>query len=798
MIQGEPREHMPRLLGNASWRGSHHPEPGDSIDVHPDVMSRFVRVSHAFASGAPFDDLLHEIASAASLALRGEVILIRQTASDNLNFLVQSALGPAPLSIGGLVGAYCVISDHIREMSVGDSVAINLIENAEHPALSSNEIWSFQQLGGQRLLLVPLFAGGALIGRLDIVRTRNLDFEDDAIELTQVIASYAAQALHTHRLQQAAEESEVFQTVLGLHQSIEHLADPHTILQAVAELVIREPGCARCYAMLWDSERNTFVPTAVAGLEPHMVDMLKLISLSPQAAPAFDQMMHSSRPLLVADATKSTLLPQPLVRALGIRAAMIVPLRGRHKQTIGFILVDQNEEGVYFNEHQVTLMSGMARHLSAMIENAILYDRAVSSSDSLSVINEIGIQLAMLTDEPSLFRQLHYQVSSVIDTTYFAVALLSGDRSNIEIWEAPDGKIADAPLTVRIKEDVLSRVMTTGRPSLTGDRNSDDTNRWPTDYEGAADIHSQLTVPITVGRNVIGALSVHSPYRHAYSPQNLDLLSAIALHTGIAIENARLYRLTQARGDRRAMVLDAVIHRHELERKELVNDIHENTLQTLAACLYRLDRAQDSVGNLGSRDDVIESLEGVRDELSSSIDRLRKRIFELRPATLDVLGLEPALRDCLKNLENEIGVTTHLEASLPHRLSPEHETVVYRIIQEALAHIQVRGTARHIAIKLRGDDGLVSVTVHADHHRESGREGSDDGPAANDVRLMALIERTELAGGDVRIGRSEDGQMVMRITVPAATRSVAGVVSLPKRPITIEADANVPLSKRDE
>ena len=771
MTPEEQTASTPRLLGDTNWRVRPvGPEPAQvEIDAH--LLARLTRISYAFSSGTPFDGLLHEIASAAAHVLESEIVLIRLIASDETNFIVQAAFGPAPLSTGGLLGAYSVITDPIRSTSVGDTIAVNLLTDNTQPTLSANEGWSFQQLGGHHLLLVPLFANGLLVGRMDVLRTRNNTFQPHVVALAGLMGAYAAQALHTRRLELAAEESQIFQTVLGLHQSIEHLADPHTILQAVAELVIREPGCARCYAMLWDAERGEFVPTAVAGLEPHLVDMLKLITLSPQVVPAFDQMMHSSRPLVVGDATKSTLLPQSLVRALGIRAAMIVPLRGRHHQTIGFLLVDQNEEGVHFNERQVTIMSGMARHLSAMIENAILYDKAVTSSDSLSVINEIGIQLAMLTDERSLFRQLHFQVASVVDASYFVLALLTTDRHRIDIWEAVDGEIADEPAQVDLGDDLLSRVVTTGRPSLTGARVSGDAAGWPTDFDDKDLIHSQMTVPITVGRNVIGALSVHSPFRHAYGPRDLELLSAIALHTGVAIENARLYRFIQARGDRRAVVLDAVINRHELERKELVDDIHDNTLQTLAACLYRLDRVQESAGQRDTHHEVIENLIEVREELSENIDRLRKRVFALRPATLDLLGLEPALREHLVGFEKDFGIKAHLRMQLPQRLRPEHETVVYRIVQEAMTHLQMRGKASAIAVTLRGDGNSVSISVQSDTDTSIGPESSPDNPSGADVGLMALIERTELAGGDVRIGRSTDGRSVMHISVPATARS---------------------------
>src|SRR5690606_7308899 len=108
----------------------------------------------------------------------------------------------------------------------------NLLAEKSHALLSASELWSFQQIGAQHALIIPLFAGGVLVGRLDILRTRNEGFEADIMALAQLIATFAAQALHSHRLEQTAEEAQVFQTVLGLHQSIEHLADPRTILQA--------------------------------------------------------------------------------------------------------------------------------------------------------------------------------------------------------------------------------------------------------------------------------------------------------------------------------------------------------------------------------------------------------------------------------------------------------------------------------------------------------------------------------------------------------------------------------------
>lgn len=724
-----------------------------------------------FTTGGAVDDMLHEIAVAATRALDADIGLVRTLTPDSQNFVVTTASGPAPLSIGGLVGSYAVLSDGVRNARPGASIILDLRSESDAERLSSHERWEFEHVGGRHLLIVPLYAAGALVGRLDLVRTDDKPFSAQHTELVNPFAAYLAGILREQQSRHANEERHVFQTVVRLHQSVEQLADPETILQAVVELIVREPGCDRCYAMLWNTDRGEFVPTAVAGLEPHLVDILKLISLSPHLVPAFDQMVHSSRPLVIADATKSTLLPASLVRALGIRAAMIVPLRGRRHQTMGVLLLDYAVEGRQFSDEHVSILSGISQHLSAIVENAVLFEEMRTSSDSMSIINEIAIQLAMLTDEDSLFRQLYYQVGSVLDASRCALALLTADRRSLDVRIAVDGDIQPGRRRVPLGDDPLSVASTSGRTELVGIRSGADERDWLCGSEPDEQSHSHLTVPVTVGRNVIGALTIQSVFRNAYGPRDKELLTAVALHTGIAIENARLYRIVRSRGDRRAAVLDQVIHRHEAERKELVDDIHDDTLQTLASCLYRLDQAQTAVSRLDQQEPALAQLSDVRESLAENIDRLRQRIFTLRPAMLDRLGLAPALRDLLSRHTREYGIETDLDVELSSRLASEDETLIFRLIQDAIDHMRGREGLTGIQIGIREQSGSIIVTIEDDGvHAQtpSGEETSEH----LDVALVALIERADLAGGHARISRRSTRGMAIQITLPGRPRSV--------------------------
>lgn len=714
------------------------------------------------AAGPDSGRVPDEVVAAATTILDADIAVVRTLSADEQSFVVTSAAGPSPVMTQGLLGTYTPVTTELEQVKAGHGLVIDLLDSDARPAyLVANEYWMFEQLGIDRALIIPLFANGRLVGRFDLARTSDNPFTSEFEGRAGLLALVLASAVEIDRLAAESREATIHRAVFGLYQQIEHLADPRTILQAAVELTRREPGCDRSYAMLWNDDRREFVPIAVAGIEPHLVEMLKMISLSPQVVPAIDRMMHSGETIIVDDAASSTMMPRSLVDALGIRSAMFVPLRGRRHRTLGFLLLDYNSEGARFTEADEQVMAGMAPPLSTMIENAMLYEDVVASSDSLAVINEIGIQLAMLTDEESLFRQLHHQIGSVVDATYFALGLLDDSRQEFDLRVAADGEFNRFRSQFAPGNDAVARAIQLGRSSIHGSRESAATDQWATRIEGSKLCHSQMTVPITVGRSVVGAMTVRTPFRHAYGPHDLSVFGAIAVHTGVALDNARLYRIVQERGDRRAAVLDQVLQQQETERKELVDDIHDNTLQTLAACLYSLDNVHFLIEENKSKEELVDQLESVRTQLANNIDRLRKRIFAVRPATLDVLGLKPALNELIEALQEQSDVRVNLDVRLPGRLATTVETAVYRLIQDALSLHMVPGRTGMITVRVRSNAGDVTMTINDFQGRPS-NDGADD----QDIAMLALIERTELLGGTIRRNGTTERGTSLQITLP--------------------------------
>src|SRR4029078_7100148 len=100
------------------------------------------------------------------------------------------------------------------------------------------------------------------------------------------------------------------------------------------------------------------------------------------------------------------------------------------------------------------------------------------------------------------------------------------------------------------------------------------------------------------------------------------------------------------------------------------------------------------------------------------------------------------------------------------------EMLVYRVIQEAIAHVQSREGVTTLKVRVRQRDGVVSALLHHDGARDEELESRDlDVMERSDVSMLALIERVELAGGHMRVAHRAGGGSVMQITMPGVNRA---------------------------
>lgn len=194
----------------------------------------------------------------------------------------------------------------------------------------------------------------------------------------------------------------------------------------------------------------------------------------------------------------------------------------------------------------------------------------------------------------------------------------------------------------------------------------------------------------------------------------------------------------------------------EEERRRLARELHDETLQGLAALRVSLSWALQH----GDNEDLADAASGAVDALAAEIASLRRLVARLRPAALDDLGLRDALETLAAgHRSGSLAVRTDLQLG-GERLDPELESAVYRIAQEALTNADRHAGARNVLVRVWSRKGRLQIEV-----RDDGC-GFDPGVTNGGFGLAGIRERVQLAGGTVKVEAAPGRGTSVRALLP--------------------------------
>jgi len=159
---------------------------------------------------------------------------------------------------------------------------------------------------------------------------------------------------------------------------------------------------------------------------------------------------------------------------------------------------------------------------------------------------------------------------------------------------------------------------------------------------------------------------------------------------------------------RRVSQLRARFQGEESERRRWAQELHDQTLQDLAAIELRL-------ASLAASRDVEALAWGVQDTrvlVREQIRTLRHLITQMRPLALDTLGLTAALQDLARRAEDTDTALVNCDLSaLPAGIPAEMQVAIYRIVQEALNNALNHSACQKITISAHSHNGVLEITV---------------------------------------------------------------------------------------
>lgn len=192
----------------------------------------------------------------------------------------------------------------------------------------------------------------------------------------------------------------------------------------------------------------------------------------------------------------------------------------------------------------------------------------------------------------------------------------------------------------------------------------------------------------------------------------------------------------------------------EEERRRIARELHDTLGQHLAVLAIGLKGIENEPGHAAGVREKLGQVQRTAMLLEREVDRLA---HELRPPSLDDLGLEDALRRHVQGWAEESGleVDVHTRGLRDERFAGAVETTAYRVVQEALTNVLKHARAQRVSVIAEHVGGELRVIVEDDG---SGFDAAQVRSAhGRQLGLTGMAERAALVGGRLEI-ESEAGK----------------------------------------
>lgn len=251
--------------------------------------------------------------------------------------------------------------------------------------------------------------------------------------------------------------------------------------------------------------------------------------------------------------------------------------------------------------------------------------------------------------------------------------------------------------------------------------------------------------PLQELRERVNRVQAESPDEQMRLPEDTDP----DIRQLAATVNSMLDRL-----DTRTRQLHAISERlidaQEDERKRIARRLHDDTSQSLSTLIMNLERMESMIPAEAS--DLLRRVVTARKLATHTLEDLRNVIYGLRPTMLDDLGLAPAIRWYARAGLDEAGVQVKFDSmDETMRMSPQVETTLFRIAQEAISNIVRHAHAKSASIALWQEDGAACLWVEDDGHGFDITHISTQALPMQRLGLLGIRERAELVGGEVTV-----------------------------------------------
>jgi signal transduction histidine kinase len=532
--------------------------------------------------------------------------------------------------------------------------------------------------------------------------------------------------------------------------------DPEVIFRQVLEVACDLTGARYAALGVLDEDRHELERFITHGID---AETRRAIGNLPRGRGVLGLLIEQPRPLRLAEVgrhPRSYGFPPghpPMANFLGVP----VMIRGH---AWGNLYLTEKEGGDFDLADEQSAMI-LAEWAAIAVENARLYRSVRSRGDEmegavhrLEATTEIARAVGGETDLDRILEIVVKRGRALVEARSLLILLCEGDEL-ATVSVAGERKRGVDRARIPISGSIPGRVLEERKARRVHDLHPSLMAR-PGDQGAGV---TALLVPLAFRGHTLGVLVALDPLGRdaGFSDEDEDVLLSFAASAATAVATA------QSVAEDRTRETIAVTER---ERGRWARELHDESLQSLAGLRVLLSAARRS------EPEELDALlvEGI-EQIDGAIAEMRRLIADLRPSTLDQLGLGAALEALGERTVSGAAIKVQIDLDLDFeqgrsetRLRGEVEDTIYRLVQEALNNAVHHGEAQRVAVEVSETAGSLRVRIFDDG------KGFDPEARTDGFGLIGMRERAELAGGTLELRSAPGAGTTIVAAIPALYR----------------------------
>jgi PAS domain S-box-containing protein len=557
---------------------------------------------------------------------------------------------------------------------------------------------------------------------------------------------------------EAKRSEQVQQAIYRISQAVVTTASLdelfHSIHNTLAELMPVE----NFYIALYDSTNDLLS-------FPYYIDLYD--QPPPPAKPErglTEYVIRTGKPLWAPEKVFQQLILQGEVEVVGSESIdwIGVPLKLEERVT-GVMVAQSYAEGVLYNQEDLDLMEFVSTQVAVSIERKKAEDALrVSLEDTrqyaerMALLNRVARAVSTTLNLDDLLEIIYHEIIIAVPADSFFIALYDHYTDQLEFRIRVDGEVDEAPYVRPLGNALTAQVVNNRKQLLIRDYELEKEHLpamtlWGTGQPS----RSWLGVPMLLGEDVVGVISVQSYSPNAFGERELEFLSTIADTVAIAIENARLYEAEKQRTTRLTQIvklgIDLASSRQE---SEVLNTLVKRVAEVMdsTTCTVMLIDSQNNEAVLTAQTGLPTSSGKTRVPLT--LPAVRKLLKTGEPLLLsDIDRQEPSIRQILIRPDikaffaypmvrggHVIGVLT-LSYLRPYQPSAEEISACHLLAERAAAALENARLFEKTELHLQQVQALRTI--------DAAIASSFDLRAILNIILSQIIDQLDVDAADV-------------------------------------------------